>query len=161
MSDRSSYSALQITLHWLIAVLVFATWWLGEGMGRAFDAHNEGTLAGWPLHVWLGLSVLVLVLVRLVVRWTSGAPDPVEHAPGALGLIAKWSHYLLYLLLLAAPVLGAIAWFSGSEAVAGVHPIIANGLLILAGLHAVAALYHHFVRKDGVMKSMVKPGYQP
>ncbi|SHI55143.1 cytochrome b [Wenxinia saemankumensis] len=160
MADRRSYSALQIALHWIVALLVLATWWLGEGMGRALHARIEsGGSGSWPVHVWLGLAVLVLVGVRLIVRLASGAPDPVESAGGAVALAAKASHWLLYALLLLVPLGGALAWFAGIEGLAEVHPAAANALMLLALLHAAAALWHHYVRGDGTLRRMMRPGH--
>ena len=113
MADTTRYSKLQITLHWLIAVLILATWWLGDGMGRAlrsrFEQGQTG-IEGNTWHVWLGGAVLLLVVFRIIVRRVQGAPVPVADTPPLLHAAGVWGHRLLYLLMVLAPLMGAAAW---------------------------------------------------
>lgn len=157
MTDTTGYSRLQIALHWSVAILVAYNYIFGESVGEAFDYYVEGEGAapsGTPLHVWVGLAVLALVVLRLVVRVAQGAPAA---EPGLQGQLANWGHRLLYVLMLAVPVGGAVAWFGLNEEVGDIHGAAANALMILAGLHAVVALGHHFVLKDGILMRMLRP----
>lgn len=160
MSSRTGYSGAQIGLHWLTAALVIFNYIYSEGMEQAFDAATEGA-APPPLdivpgiHVWVGVAVLALVVLRLVLRMAQGAPEAAGE--GLSGLAAKLGHGLLYLLLLGVPALGALTWFAGLDATGDLHALAANALLILAGLHAAVALFHQAVLKDGVLTRMVKP----
>jgi len=156
----NGYSLVQICLHWAVAMLVLFNYLYSEGMGRAFDARMEGlplTDAGLnpSVHVWVGVSVLVLVLLRLVVRATAGAPD--AGGSGRMQTVATWGHKGLYLLLLLVPALGAVTWFAGVEATADLHALVANALMLAAAGHALIALWHQFIRKDGLLLRMVRP----
>jgi len=159
MNTQTGYSSSQIVLHWATAILVGFNYIYSEGMGEALDARLEGgappTLEILPqLHVWAGIAVLVLVLLRLVLRATQGAPEAAGE--GLSGLAATWGHRLLYLLLLAVPVLGLTTWFGGIDATGEPHALLANVIMIVAGAHALVAIFHQFVLKDGVLTRMFK-----
>lgn len=163
-----------VALHWLSAIAIvgaFAFVWLREAVdGTALRA---ALLLG---HTQMGLLVLGMLLLRVATRLRS---RPLAAEPG----LSAWqqraaaaSHGLLYLLLLAQPVLGWLSMNSHGKPVllfglmalpmlAGADPDLADrlgdlheatgwALLALAGLHAAAALWHHFVRRDGVLTAM-------
>jgi cytochrome b561 len=126
------------------------------------------------LHFSLGLAVLVLVVPRLVLRFTGGAPRQIP-AQGKLALAASIGHAVLYLFLIALPLSG---WYAASrlgvpvsffgmplpaltERVQGAPGLIADLhenagtiILYLAGLHAVMAVWHQFVLRDGTLQRM-------
>lgn len=159
MATRDGYSKAQIGLHWLTAALVGFNYLYSEGMGDALDARLEGgtepTLGIIPnVHVWVGIAVIVLVLVRLGLRLVQG--HPAAAGTGLTALAATWGHRLLYLLLLAVPALGAVTWFGGIDATGEPHAFMANVILVLAGLHALVALFHQFVLKDGSLTRMLR-----
>ncbi|OAN77775.1 cytochrome B562 [Sulfitobacter sp. EhC04] len=158
MATKSSYSSLQIALHWLIAILIAAAWFLGDGMGRILDKRIEaGTtgIEGNTLHVWIGGAVLLLVLIRLVVRFVSGAPEPVAGNPSWQDKAALWGHRALYLFMILVPALGAAAWYGHVKPAAEAHEIAVNILVILISGHTLMALYHHYVARDGTLRRMV------
>ncbi|PZQ75367.1 MAG: cytochrome b [Variovorax paradoxus] len=161
MKTRSGYSGLQILLHWATALLVVFNWFYSDGMGRALRVHLDGAASSPPLsmnpdiHVWTGVAVLALVLLRLLLRAVQGMPPAV--GDGWIGRTAVWGHRLLYALLLAAPLLGAAAWFGGVKALGDPHELAANALLWVAGAHAAVALWHHYVLHDRVLLRMVRP----
>lgn len=160
MRKRANYSPLQISLHWVIAALVIFNYLYSTGMERALDAAVDGKplgdLAIVPsVHVWIGVAVLALVVLRLVIRQVQGAPE--AGGQGRLQKAAIWGHGLLYLLLVMVPILGSMAWFGGLKAAGGVHGLLANALMIIAGLHAIIALFHHFVLRDGLLYRMIRP----
>lgn len=162
MTGRNGYSALQIALHWAIAALILFNYIVSDGMGRALDARLEG---GMPpggltpvLHVYVGLAVLALVALRVLVRLTQGAPAAHDSGIPALNLGARLAHGALYLLMLAVPVFGALTWYGGIEDAGEAHEVAANLILILAGLHAAAALFHQYVLKDGLLVRMMRAG---
>lgn len=152
------YSGAQIALHWAIAVLIVANWFMGEGMGGALRAHRAGEASvGTPWHVWLGVTILVLVLLRLVVRFGSGAPAPAPGTPPLLVLASIWGHRLLYLLMLAVPASGMAAWFGGIAKTGGAHELLVNILVVVVVAHTAAGLFHHYVLRDGLIARMM-PG---
>jgi cytochrome b561 len=160
MSTTTGYSPLQIALHWGVALGVLFNYFVSEGMEDAFDAAVEGEAMAEPAgfgipggHVWVGVAVLALVVIRLLVRRSQGAPAA---EPGFAGVLATWGHRALYLLMLAVPALGAISWFGGIDATAEPHALLANVLMVLAGAHALMALFHQYVLKDGVLARMLR-----
>jgi cytochrome b561 len=160
MKTSTGYSGLQILLHWAILVLIAVNWFVSEGMEEAFDAHTEGAaVAFWPssIHVYVGLAVLVLVLVRLVLRVGRGAPAVPQGTSRVIDLAGQASHLALYGLLVIVPTLGAVAWYLGYDPAGGLHVLAMNIMLILIGLHAAAALFHQYVLKDGLIARMMRP----
>jgi cytochrome b561 len=158
MEEPTRYSWVQITLHWLIAALIVANYFVSEGMGRIFDGTLEGKVpTGWTstFHVWVGTAILVLVVLRLIARGVTGAP---KHASGnaLLDRASVWGQWLLYTLMLVAPALGALTWFGGLESTADLHVLAVNALMILALGHAAMAMVHQFVFKDGLLLRMVR-----
>ena len=160
MKTPSGYSGLQIGLHWLIAILIAVNYFSGGAMGAAFDGTIEGTGGasfGSSIHVYVGLSILALVLIRLGVRLTQGVPETPAGTPAILTRLGGLAHLLLYGFLIVVPSLGAFAWFRLSESAGNLHVLIMNLMLIVIGLHTVAALFHHFVLKDGLILRMLRP----
>ncbi len=101
LRTTTGYSGLQIALHWLIAILIVTAWFTGEGAEEAMEVVEDGGVAGFVPHVVVGLSVLALVVVRVLVRLSRGAPAA-PGAPGSLSaLAADWGHRLIYLLMIA------------------------------------------------------------
>ena len=156
MSHSPGYSRLQIALHWLIAILILAAWVTHEGMGRLLEARIEsGVLTPNP-HAILGLAVFVLVLIRVIVRHRQGTPGPVPGSSAIAEAAALWGHRLLYLLMILTPIGGAITWFGGIEALGEGHELFGNALMIVALGHAVVAILHQLVLKDGTMTRMLR-----
>ncbi|MBF9031980.1 cytochrome b [Rhodobacterales bacterium HKCCE3408] len=155
--EKTGYSATQIALHWATAIAVLAAYLLSEGMGRAHRILMRDGLdpiAAAPIHVWLGLTVFALVVIRLAVRAISGAPAPL--ATGWMELAAKWGHRLIYLLLIVTPITGFSGWFLGID-LGEPHNLAANALMLVAGGHAVVAIGHHYLKRDGTLTRMLRP----
>lgn len=154
---RANYSDIQIALHWLIVLLFAFNYTFGDAMGRIFKAHLRGQeVATWPgmVHVYVGLTMFWLVVLRMIVRWRIGVPEEAPNPKEWMMVASKWTHRLLYVLMLFAPWAGLTAWYVNVELAAEVHVILINALLIVAGLHAAGALYHNFFLKDGLLKRM-------
>ena len=160
MRQRSGYSAPQIALHWAIAVLILFNYIYSDGMGRALDARLEGTPAtnlgiNPQIHVWVGVTVLLLTLIRLALRQMRGVPE--AGGTGLMQLAATWGHRLLYALMILVPLMGGLTWFGRIEATGDIHAVLANALMILAGGHALMAIYHQFIVRDGLLTRMTRP----
>jgi cytochrome b561 len=118
MSTPKRYHPAIVSLHWLIALLVFAAAYialfLGEGEGRrgAFAATGAtGTAPGIPpiaVHMVLGITVLVLLLVRLVFRWRTQHPAWATAGNAILDKIGQWTHYALYFFTFAITLTGIV-----------------------------------------------------
>ena len=167
-------SRFSITMHWLMLALlaaVYACIELREFYPRGSDIREA--LKTW--HFMLGLSVFVLVWFRLAAR----ALPPRGPVPRtSSGALAAAGHLALYVLMVAMPVLGwlllsaegkAVPFFGltlppltgPDEAVAGriegLHTTLGAAGYWLIGLHAMAALFHHYVLRDGALRRML-PG---
>ncbi|WP_172296848.1 cytochrome b [Pseudoruegeria sp. HB172150] len=156
---KAGYSTLQISLHWLVAVLIAAAWFSHDQMRDATRAIRDTGWTGFadnPPHVWLGTAVFVLVLIRLVVRAVQGAPEPADGTPKWMEITAVWGHRLLYLLMLFVPLSGSAAWYFGLREAGEVHETIGNLLVILALAHAAVAIFHQYVMRDGTLTRMIR-----
>lgn len=160
---RTGYSAAQIALHWIIAVLIVVQVVAHEGMETVYGATRGGPAATESdafmadLHVAGGIAVFLLALLRVVLRLRRGAPPPPETEHPALRFAARAVHFLFYAIILLMPFSGALAWFGGVEAAAAAHRA---GMLIIVALlllHVAGALYHHFVLKTDVMRRILRP----
>ena len=172
--SRSSFTPLQRVLHWVMAACVLAMLFIGVGM---VSTVMPKYLTLVSIHKPLGIAILVLVLIRLAVRLRRGAPPLPADLPEPLKLAAHLSHYLLYALLIAMPLIG---WGMLSAAAYPVrlypglylpailpqsdrlHAILWNAHFYLAFaffalilMHIAAALFHLLVRKDGVFQTML------
>ena len=92
-----------MTLHWVIALLIFAAFYLGFSTQDIPLAAKIGILR-W--HMPLGITVLVLMLVRLFVRWRTPHPEAATAGNAVLDKIGEWTHYLLYIFAILMPLTG-------------------------------------------------------
>lgn len=175
----SSYTPSQKLLHWLIFLLVIGLYALtyGEDIFPRGDPRRD---TAWWLHISFGLALFGLVAVRVAMRLAYGAPELPASMSELERKLARVAHLALYLLLVAIPVLGIwLTWLRGdaltffgwftvpspvtpdrelAHTIKEVHGVLANIILAVVALHAVAALLHHFVRKDDVLKRMLPGG---
>ncbi|MDB5531036.1 MAG: cytochrome b562 [Devosia sp.] len=160
-AKTNGYAPIQIGLHWLIAALVIFQLVFGQSMQTAIHAAQDGTALGVTDailatgHYWVGSSILVLAILRLVIRLRSGVPAPSE-GNKILALAGRATHWLFYVLLVVAPVSGLLTFY-GNPGFASVHRLTRSAFIVLIALHAVAALFHHFVLRDGTLKRMLVP----
>lgn len=159
MSEPKSYLTIQIILHWTIAALVIFQLVVNEDMQRAFAervADGDMDIAGFALvHMAVGITVLVLAVLRLGIRLNRGVPPPHGDAIAVIVWLGQATHLLLYGFIFFMPLTGAIAWFFGIELSAVLHEI---GRLILVpaiGFHIVGALAEHFVYRNDTLKRML------
>lgn len=160
MSALKGYSATQIVLHWLVAGLILFQLVFGEAMSTAWravrrDMAPDMTLAVWA-HIIAGIAVLVFALWRLQLRATRGAPE----APADTALMmaaATWGHRALYAVMLLTPITGLLAWYGGVVEAGEVHEWFKPVIIVLVAGHVLAALYHQFIRKDGLLVRMKRP----
>ncbi len=145
------YSLLQITLHWLVVILIVAAFLLSDQMDDWEDLPLDSAL---PLHGKIGLTVFFLMLFRLALRLFRGTPAPPESDPAWQRKAADWTHWALYALAILTPWSGGFAFYLRLEGAGDIHELLKSLLLAVAVLHTVAALYHQFVLKDGLLSRM-------
>ncbi len=160
MAQLKGYSATQIGLHWVIAGLILFQLIFGEDMGTAWRSVEKGLPAEMNLWVWahivVGIAVLLFALWRLALRFTRGAPEAPE-ASAVMMSAAKWGHWALYAAMVLAPISGLMAWYGGIDTAAEVHELFKPVLIVLIAGHVLAALYHQFIRRDGLLLRMHRP----
>ncbi|MFA7669975.1 MAG: cytochrome b [Burkholderiaceae bacterium] len=169
------YSSTAIFLHWLVALGLVGTFMLGFYMEGLPLSPNKLKLYSW--HKWAGMSLLVLIVVRLAWRLSHRAPELPSSMGPAARFLAHAGHWLLYALMLAIPVSGwlmssaqgfPVVWFGvlplpdlvSKDAALGallqnVHVILNYTLLVVVIGHVAAALQHHFIKKDTVLARML------
>ena len=157
------YSTLQVALHWTVVVLVAFQLLVSQGMEAAYRASKSGgalasddrTLA--YLHIAVGVTVLILMLIRFTLRKTRGVPPPPKDDPAPMRLLADGIHWLIYALLILLPLSGAAAWFAGAEPAAQGHEFLQTVLIYAIAMHVAGALFQHFVRRSDVLIRMMRP----
>jgi cytochrome b561 len=176
-STRLRYGAVAQFFHWVTAILVVATFTYGPG-GSEQRVYSHARDFDRQLHETLGIGVLAIMLVRLVWRTFDAVPD-VPPMPQWMKVASEVVHAMIYLLLLAIPLTAISgAWLEGhpltllgnvriyplvaeahdvGSAIASIHTWLGDAILWIAGVHAAAALYHHIVLRDGVLRTML-PG---
>lgn len=157
----AGYTLTQIILHWVIAALVVFQLLVNEGMQDAFDDRVDGDevsdYTGAALHIAVGVTILVLALVRLWMRWRHGAPAAHRDKPAPIIWLGYATHVALYAFIIAMPVTGLVAWARGSEAFAELHEIGKLILVPLIALHVAGALAEHFVFRNDTLARMIRP----
>ncbi|MDL2187434.1 cytochrome b [Pseudomonas sp. ChxA] len=174
-SDR--YDRLTRSFHWLTAAVVifmFASAHIWENLEKGTPLRKSLQ----SVHISLGIAMALLVAARIVWR-VFGGTRPKADSHSALNLLAKLAHGCLYLLLVSQIVLGFLfRWAQGEPfnffglftvpapfvidhawrgTLGGLHNNVAWAIILLAGVHAVAALWHHYVLGDSTLCRML-PG---
>ncbi|HRN62992.1 MAG TPA: cytochrome b [Luteimonas sp.] len=170
------WGSVSQAFHWLIVLLI---------LGLAIVGLTMGELPRTPKYFWvytahksMGITVLVLMLLRLAWRLYAGAPRPVAGTPGWQAAIASVTHWLLYALALAIPLSGWLydsasglrpfryfGQFDMPKLVApnewladrarDTHELLFWVLVVLVALHAGAAIYHHLFQRDDTLVRML------
>jgi cytochrome b561 len=166
------YHAALVALHWLLALLMLVE----LGLGSTFLKHTPNDVPEKLLalrnHMVTGNLILILTLIRFAVRLKTARPPPAYGSSAAWNRLTVAGHYALYLLpmLTAASGLALAAQtglpqvvFEGighlpadfsSYAARTAHGLLAKLLMALLAGHALAALYHQVIRKDGLLGRM-------
>jgi cytochrome b561 len=172
LRSTERYGSMAIAFHWITVALVIVV----GVLGLLHDSWPRRTQAFWiNIHAQLGLVLWVLVMVR--VWWRSRHAPP--HLPADVGELSRrvsaCVHGLLYVLIFLIPILGVVTFiwhgrvfdfgllrlnpgiranraiFHPTEEI---HGYLAYTLFALAGMHTLAAIWHHFIRRDGVLRRM-------
>ncbi len=177
-TPKPYYDKLTITLHWataLIVIFLFAS-------SQIWDQLERGTY--WrktlqSLHISFGITLTAIIIIRLIWRATAGKKLPAASSSLFMDRIARLTHWALYLLLITQITLGFLfRWAQGEPFmffsffvvpdIFNIDPMLrrtfgmlhfytAWTIIILAGLHACAALFHHYVLRDDTLRRMIPP----
>jgi cytochrome b561 len=172
----AAYSLMARALHWITAVLVLTTIPIGVLMVNVSEGALQDSL--YTLHRSIGVVIIPLVILRLGYRLTHPPLPLPDDIPPIQQFVAHATHWGLYALLIVQSFLGWVAtsayrapimvfglfelppiWPRDqpfSERLFVVHQLIGLAIACLAAAHIGAALYHHFVRKDGVLMRMIE-----
>ena len=170
MTDR--HDRLIIILHWLTALLIIALWVMGQTVDIVPSGPNR--IAYRSLHIVFGFVLAILLPIRIFWR-LSGTRMLPPLDTGLMAGLARLMHAVLYLLMIAAIVVGVMnTWVRGDSlfglwsftsfapgdrdlrrAIGGWHELAANATLFAAILHAGAALYHHHIQRDATLRRML------
>ncbi len=176
-STHERYGAVAQFFHWTTAIVAVAAFVYGPG-GSEQRVYAAARDFDRQLHETLGLVVFALTLARLLWRAFDGAPDT-PPMPAWMDRTATVVQWLLFILLLALPLTAISgAWLEGhpltllggirigpwlgeahatGSTLASLHTWLGDILMWIAGAHAAAALGHHFLLRDKLLRSML-PG---
>lgn len=172
------YDPVSQSLHWITALAVIAAYAIG--LGREALPKGDLRTALLSLHMSLGMLVMGLTVARIT--WRSTFARPVEtmvHPLKPAEIAAKLVHLGLYASMMAIPLVGLLsAWLKGrlvsffgliylpspfaldtafAKSLENAHELASHLMMALAGLHALAAIGHHYILKDGTLARML-PG---
>lgn len=173
LATQPRYNRPAIAFHWLIVLLVALAYLAIEIRGpKGTDSRTFWT----SIHFAAGTLVLALSILRVLWRFSSRAPDPLPQ-PVVLALLGKLAHLMLYLFTLGQPLLGiafvnmgghpveiaplhlSFTLFGPNPALRGplkdIHEFLGNAFYYVIALHALAALWHHFVKRDAALRRIL------
>jgi cytochrome b561 len=160
-------------LHWLVALLLVVAYALTEARAAMTGLQHEWLRAA---HIQAGLLFLLLMAVRLAWLPWSNAPGPTG-SPGFFDRLTYGTHGLLYLLMALVPLTGMMSWMLHAQPLSilglaavpsllseqsswlvplakRLHEVSAHALIMLASIHTIGALTHHFILRDRLMSRM-------
>jgi len=175
MKRPKTYTALAIALHWIMAVGILGTFAMGFYMADLPLSPDKLKYYSW--HKWAGVTLFLLVLLRLSWRITHQPPAPPPYLPRWQEMAAEGAHRLLYLLMILVPLSGWLmssakgfqtVWFGVlplpdlvakdkalGDLLLSVHQLLNYLMLLIVATHLGAALKHHFIDQDDVLARML------
>jgi cytochrome b561 len=167
------YHPVLVALHWLLALLILNELlfgWLALSKTPNSDPQKVSLLLP---HMAFGMGILALMLIRLLTRLFTKQPPEADTGIAALNKVGKPTHWVMYAVVIGMSVSGfALSLAAGLPDIvfAGsgdplpadfsvftartVHGLLATVLSLLLVLHVAAALYHQFIRRDGLFARM-------
>jgi cytochrome b561 len=175
MNPPDTYTPTAIRLHWLLAIAIVGTFAVGFYMHDLPLSPDKLKIYSW--HKWAGVTIFLLVWVRLAWRLCHRPPAPPAGMPAWQQHVAEAVHGLFYILMLAVPLSGWLmssakgfqtVWFGVlplpdllqknpelGDLLKAVHQWLNFTLAGLVLVHVAAAFKHHFIDRDDVLKRML------
>jgi len=176
--SRTGYGFITIIFHWVSAPLIIFLFGLGVYM-RGLDYYSIWYHRAPEIHIAIGLFVFLLMLVRLIWRSTNKSPDAIPTISKQTLLAAYAAKMALYAFVFVICITGylittaeggAASFFSiinipatlelsgdNIDRAGFIHKYAAWGLMGIVVIHAAAALFHHFVKRDKTLVRIIKP----
>jgi cytochrome b561 len=172
--SKTQYHPISIFLHWFVFILVIAAFITIELKGQFLKGSEPRELCK-TVHGVIGQLIFLTMTLRLMARHIYGIPQSANPKP-AFAYLAKAMHWLMYAILLIAPIFGMLYFqYAGKEIhffglvwpqlltpnpemkklVEGIHEFLGNSLYFLIGIHALAGLWHHYMLKDDTLRRML------
>ena len=167
------YHPALVSLHWLLAILIIVALLMGSNILSQIPNNNPEKILALKAHMITGVVILLLMAVRLVIRYFTEKPAAVDTGNAMQDKAGVIAHYLLYILVFAMAGSGiATAITSGLPDIvfnnSGAalpkdfndilprifHGFIAKALFFVILLHTLAAFFHQLIRKDGLLSRM-------
>lgn len=167
------YHPALVALHWLLALMLIVALVVGTLVLDPIPNSDPAKLDILRSHMIVGVAILILMLIRLIIRLRTTHPPEAAIGNATLNRLARWAHWALYIMVFAM-VGSGIAMsvmtglppivFGGSGdplpatfddlAPRAAHRLFATALMLLIAGHIAAALYHQFIRRDGLFARM-------
>lgn len=152
-------------LHWSIAALVIYQLVINKEIKLWYKQNQTElevfnySLGAW-LHIIIGITIFSLMLYRLYKRVLTGTPALPTNTYSPLLLLARLSHYSLYLLLFSMPLSGFFGWYLEIKILIDVHHLLSKILVALILFHVCAAIFQEGVLGNKVLHKMMSPEKQ-
>jgi len=177
LSSVQRYTPPAIFFHWLVALLIVIAYAAVITKGYLPKGSAPRALS-MTIHEWAGIAVLIVAVPRLLWRLIKGSPGPLSGQGWLVRMGSSLVHLLLYLFIFAQPVLGyltlnagghvltipgldiALPQFIGKDdemrrSIKEIHETLGSAFYWVIGLHALAALWHHYFRRDDTLRRML------
>jgi len=166
------YHPLLVALHWGLAILIIADLTIGSQVLVNIPSNSATKIEGLRAHMSAGIVILALMLVRLTVRLRAAAPEEATAGNPFLDRLAWLSHRALYVAIFGMIISGLtmglqahipdVVFFGRGQLpesfwiypTRGIHYFFSRLLMALIALHIAGALYHTFLRRDGLLRRM-------
>src|SRR5262245_9607853 len=174
MSTSERFGGVTMALHWVSAALILVL--IASGFRAANTVDPVAKVIILRVHALLGISILLLTLARIAWWWVDRKPAPVAAMPRSQARVANAVHLVFYVVIIgmAATGIGTLVLSGAGARLFGSattdlpdfwqyqprieHAIGARLLLVLCVVHIGAALHHHFVRRDRLIRRMLPTG---
>ncbi|MFC0227358.1 cytochrome b [Serratia aquatilis] len=172
---NKKFSPSQILFHWIILIFIVLTYATMELKGIAPKGSDTRE---WmkTLHYTFGVSVMMLTLIRVMLKIIHKNPDIIPTPPHWQITLSKAVHGILYLIFIALPLLGILTLYYGKvewslfsyvmpvsnepndnirHTLKEIHEFIASAGYFVIGIHALAAIFHHYIMRDNTLIRML------